>query len=326
MLRPQNVPQHAPLSWTLHRGEWILAALPPIPAAAGIIVCGDIPLATLSVKSAYRFLLAQDIMRVQPHPLRPLSDLPAVLWPERWLWIAKSPLPIKVRQTVWRRWHNKLYLGPEEPSIDALSDDDPDQRFDPKCPYDGVHIDSPAHFVHWCPAVARSAQQYLAQCWRLWAPNEPPVDIWLTNEWSPRSGWMVAFACLAHALYAGRMHRLDPKFAALPNSHHLIYVLYLFRKFVSATVHAALGIEPAPAHRLEKLGWPASWLTFDQGIVAVRLSWPPPPPPPRPLPLPIPSIAPPISPLSLLASSLSPQPQPAIPVMVMALLQLRPRC
>jgi len=144
---------------------------------------------------------------------------------------------------------------------------------------------------------------------------------------------MVAFACLVHALYAGRMHRLDPKFAALPNSHHLLYVLYLYRKFVSATVHAALGIEPAPAHRLEKLGWPARWLTFDQGIVAVRLSWPPPPPPPpppRPLPLLAPSIAPPISPPSRLASSLSPplslQSQPAIPAVVMALLQLRPRC
>ena len=195
MLHPQNVPQHAPLSWILHRGEWIQAALPPIPAAAGIIVCGDIPLATLSVKSTYRFLLAQDIMRVQPRPLRPLSDLPAVLWPERWLWIAKSPLPIKVRQTVWRRWHNKLYLGPEEPSIDALADDDPDQHFDPKCPFDNVHIDSPAHFVHQCPAVARAAQLYLAQCWRLWARSRP---LWILGFWTSGrrtlAGWLPSHA------------------------------------------------------------------------------------------------------------------------------------
>ena len=198
-------------------------------------------------------------------------------------------------------------------------------------PYDDVHIDSPAHFVHQCPAIARAAQLYLAQCWRLWAPIATPMDSWLLDEWSPHSGWMVVFACLVHALYAGRMHRLDAQFAALPNSHHLFYVLYLYRKLVSATVHAALGIEPAPVHRLEKLGWPASWLSYEQGIIAVQLCWPPPPPPPPPRSIAAPrSIATPVSPLSTLASALSPpispQSSPVIPAVIAALLQLRPRC
>ena len=58
------------------------------------------------------------------------------------------------------------------------------------------------------------------------------------------------------------MHRLDPKFAALHDSQHLLYVLWLclFRKFVSATVYAALGIDPTPRARIVQLGWAARWL------------------------------------------------------------------
>ena len=41
--------------------------------------------------------------------------------------------------------------------------------------------------------------------------------------------WMLAFACLHHALYAGRMHRLDERFAGDRPIAHLLYVLALFQ-------------------------------------------------------------------------------------------------
>ena len=42
-------------------------------------------------------------------------------WRERWVWVCSSPLPPKVRQTNWRRWLNRLYLGEPQPLINEFA-------------------------------------------------------------------------------------------------------------------------------------------------------------------------------------------------------------
>ena len=84
---------------------------------------------------------------------------------------------------------------------------------------------------------------------------------------------MLAFACLHHALYAGRMHRLDTRFARDRPISHLLYVLALFRKLVHGIAQATVGhlTDARLRDRLKKLGWPRNWCVA--GDFAV--SWPP---------------------------------------------------
>src|SRR4051794_26759226 len=66
--------------------------------------------------------------------IKKLSFLPlGGKWRTRWKWLARSPLPCKVRQTLWRRWVQKLFLGDKHPLIDALPNDDPLQVLTASC-------------------------------------------------------------------------------------------------------------------------------------------------------------------------------------------------
>jgi hypothetical protein len=143
----------------------------------------------------------------------------------------------------------------------------------PSCPYHAHQEGLLAHFAAMCNVIASPAQANLALCWRLWS-DLAPAACWLTQEWADKQhGWMLAFACLHHALYAGRMHRLDERFARDRPASHLLYVLALFRKLVWGIVRATVGhLSDAPLRdRLKKLCWPANWCT--DGKAAVQ--WPP---------------------------------------------------
>ena len=98
--------------------------LPAMPDCKDIVVCGNVPIAKLTVKAAYSFLLRCDFADRRSAPRNPLK-LPRIFplindaqLTKRWQWIASSPLPAKVRQTLWRRWHNRLWLGPESVTAD----------------------------------------------------------------------------------------------------------------------------------------------------------------------------------------------------------------
>jgi hypothetical protein len=285
MLSPRNVPDYEAPKWRFVGNSMRPTSLPPIPTFKEIIVCGNLKLTEISVKKVYRYLrekdfsnrsrdaLEQDLCS-KAHLIKPLSFLPLPgLWKKRWKWLTQSPLPIKVRQTVWRRWNQKLYLGPVVPISDALDDDDPAQLQEPRCPYNEFHVDTPHHFVRHCQ-VARSAQLYLVDCWRMWEDQEP-VASWINEEYSPHAAWNVAFACLLHALYAGRMHRLDVKFAQDSPLQLLLYVIALFQKLVNATARAGVGETPAIMARLERLNWPHKWCgTAADGTRSVKVQWP----------------------------------------------------
>ena len=122
-----------------------------------------------------------------------------------------------------------------------------------------------------------------------------PNTCWPTQEWADKQhGWMLAFACLHHALYAGRMHRLDERFARDRPHSLLLYVLALFRKLVCGIVRATVGhlIDAPLRKRLKKLHWPANWCVDGNATV----QWPQLPggtttftPPPHHPPLPTPT-------------------------------------
>ena len=137
----------------------------------------------------------------------------------------------------------------------------------PKCPY-ANHSDSLAHFAVDCPIVATPAHRYLTQCWRLWS-GSAPEPAWLKCEWAGvNRGWMLAFACLHHALYAGRMHRLDETHANDSALALLLYVLALFRKLIKGMAEAAVGMIKDPdslTRRLKKLRWPEKWCNNRSG-------------------------------------------------------------
>jgi hypothetical protein len=139
-------------------------------------------------------------------------------------------MPTKVRQTNFRRWHNRLFLGYDLPVTDAIAMEDENQQFAPYCPYDDNHRDSPQHFTHHCQ-LARCAQAYLRLCWKAWHVQTTQEEYrqWLKKEWSPHNGWNLAFVCLTHALYAGRMMRMDEKRTYASLWEILIAVLSLFR-------------------------------------------------------------------------------------------------
>jgi len=267
--------------------------LPAMPDCKDIVVCGNVPIAKLTVKAAYSFLLRRDFADRRSAPRSPLK-LPRIFplinnaqLTKRWQWIASSPLPAKVRQTLWRRWHNRLWLGPESATADDAAAAQADQAKAPLCPYHPHQDDSLTHFAYMCAEAAAPAQAYLAQCWQLW--TDYAVDpLWLTKEWAGKqAGWMLAFACLHHALYAGRMHRLDARFARDRPISLLLYVLALFRKLVHGIAQATVGhlTDARLRDRLKKLGWPDSWCE----VGAFAMPWPPlpgaatpaPPPPPH---------------------------------------------
>ena len=134
---------------------------------AGITVCDGIALDKLSVKTVYRFLLARDLAEYVPPPTLPL--IPALQWPRRWKWLAKVMLPQPVRQFMWNRWHDRLYMGEirEDPS--------------PRCAFcparaTAYHCSKECH-------VAEAARDLLQRCWEHWSGERFPAA-WWTNEWS----------------------------------------------------------------------------------------------------------------------------------------------
>ena len=277
LLRPRNIGSYIPPGWSFVGAALHINTLPALPDCTRTTVCGDIPLAQLTVQKAYSYLLRQDFAT---HWIKPPAPLPlsAAFWPARWTWVRSSPMPIKVRQTLWRRWHNKLYLGPLLPlteDIDLTEDFGPG---DPACPYNEHHRDSPLHFVYNCPPITLGAHAFLSRCWTLWT-GSVPSPLWVMDEWagSENRGWSLAFACLVHALYAGRMHRMDPKSAHDGPLDLLLYVLALFKKQLTGTIHAALGnlLSLKKIKRCNKLGWPASWITRTDGVAKLTISWPP---------------------------------------------------
>jgi hypothetical protein len=154
-----------------------------------ITVCGGIPLKDLTVKAAYRFLLQQETQAMQS-PIPTLADLDSSLWEKRWKWLCKSGLPLNVRQLMWRRWQDKLYMGAtkEDPS--------------PLCAFCPSFV-SAMHFAKEC-RVAKEAKAILRRCWRHWTGKVFP-DSWWINEYSNDWAWMACFAFIIHALYLARV-------------------------------------------------------------------------------------------------------------------------
>ena len=92
-----------------------------------------------TVKAAYSFLMRHDFADRRSAPRSPLK-LPRIFLlindaqlTKCWQWIASSPLPAKVRQTLWRRWHNRLWLGPESATTDDAAAVQADQAKAPSC-------------------------------------------------------------------------------------------------------------------------------------------------------------------------------------------------
>ena len=94
-----------------------------------------------------------------------------------------------------------------------------------------------------------------------------------------KRGWMLAFACLHHALYAGRMHRLDEAHTNDSALALLLYVLALFRKLINGMAQAAVGMINDPhslTRRLKKLRWPENWCNSSSlSHTFLHIAWPP---------------------------------------------------
>ena len=293
-LLPKSLPAAPRASkWSFSTGGKLhVASLPPIPSCTAVTICDDVPLEKLTVKIAYKFLLAADFEAhseaafldgrctksavIKPPKLLDAVDDPFIR--QRWKWLGSSPLPAKVRQSLWRRWHDCLWLGPTAEPPASPDSCEPAPAPAPKCPY-ANHSDSLAHFAVDCPIVATPAHRYLTQCWRLWS-GSAPEPAWLKCEWAGvNRGWMLAFACLHHALYAGRMHRLDEAHANDSALALLLYVLALFRKLINGMAEAAVGMIKDPdslTRRLKKLRWPEKWCnnnSFSHNYL--HIAWPP---------------------------------------------------
>ena len=107
-LQPQHVPPAPRASqWAFDSGARAhVVLLPAMPDCKDIVVCGNVPIAKLTVKAAYSFLLRRDFADRRSAPRDPLK-LPRIFplindaqLTKRWQWIASSPLPAKVRQTL----------------------------------------------------------------------------------------------------------------------------------------------------------------------------------------------------------------------------------
>jgi hypothetical protein len=177
-------------------------SLPSEEDLAGITVCGGFTLDSLSVKTVYRFFLARDLAEYAPPPTLPL--IPALQWPRRWRWLAKVMLPQPVRQFMWNRWHDRLYMGEirEDPS--------------PRCAFCSARATA-YHCFKECH-VAEAARDLLQRCWEHWCGGRFPAA-WWKNEWSPDASWMACFALLLHSIYVVRIkivkedRRIEPKSA-----------------------------------------------------------------------------------------------------------------
>ena len=66
----------------------------------------------LSVKTIYSFLRSAKLQRDNHavHLLPLAHDAPAA-WAQRWSWLKHARLSPRARQTVFLRWHDRLYLG-----------------------------------------------------------------------------------------------------------------------------------------------------------------------------------------------------------------------
>jgi hypothetical protein len=190
-LQPSGCPVTALPSWSWNGKAFTCAARPPIPSAeqaAAIVVCGSTPLEKLTVKGAYLFLLGQALADITPIPT--LFGLKFDLWSKRWKWLCKSGLPMNVRQLMWRRWQDKLYLG--------ATKDNPT----PKCAFCDALVSS-THFAKEC-RVAKEARAILRRCWHHWTGEHFP-DKWWNDEYSKDWAWMACFAFMVHALYLARV-------------------------------------------------------------------------------------------------------------------------
>ena len=85
------------------------------------------------MQAAYEFLLARDFEQRTPSPLTPLRCINDVHLRLCWRWLSSSPLPPKVRQTLWRRWHGHLWLGPTRCVAPELTEDHEAQQHAPSC-------------------------------------------------------------------------------------------------------------------------------------------------------------------------------------------------
>lgn len=172
-------------------GRWTPASLSSIPdgaSLASITVCGGVTLDKLSVKVAYAFLLRREMLLHVPAPTLPLIN--PWRWERRWQWLAKVFLPQPVRQLMWNRWHNRLYMG------ETREDPNPRCAF---CPARATAY----HCFKEC-RVAEAARDILQQCWVHWTGQEF-ADKWWKDEWSSDKAWMACFAFVMHALYIARI-------------------------------------------------------------------------------------------------------------------------
>jgi exonuclease III len=245
--------------------RWDCSNRPAIPASdlfAETTVCGGlVPLEKLTVKAAYKYLL-QKAVAASNKVVPLLLPLSVHKWPRRWAWLCKSGLPMNVRQLVWRRWHDKLYLG-------ATSEDP-----NPSCVFCSAQASS-WHFVHEC-RVGKEALAFLRCVWRHWTGKTFPTS-WWDDEWASKEpAWNACFAFLVHALYRVRVEVVKGERIIAP----MTAVTRIFRSSLeiqlqSLTWHQK--ILDRPLHDRWILG--GAWLqpSDHHNDLTVCVTWPSPP-------------------------------------------------
>jgi hypothetical protein len=172
-IQPANLPQ--------------ISANAPLPSAAmfsAVTVCGGVPFLKCTTAQRYDFLSAHSVLVPQQ------LDEPAVsesTWKERWLWLKKTNLPNVVRQTLWRKWHGKLYLGANR------------ENRVPVCPHCPHVLQTVRHLTFECP-VAQSVARGVDTWWFHWTGDHGLPSAWV-REWHSNPAWMALFAFVVHSLY-----------------------------------------------------------------------------------------------------------------------------
>ncbi len=238
-------------------------SLPSTLDSSSISVCDGVRLEKLTVKTAYLFLLRRDLERL-PLTASPLALPCPSLWSKRWRWLNASLLPQPVRQLMWRRWHNKLYMGETKDTPSPLC---------PFCPR--RTLASALHSFKDC-SLALAARELLQECWLLWTGSRFDTT-WWDNEYSPNAAWMACFSFMLHALYVARVRvvtdDLDAKDARVAVAHR-------FRASVDSFVHSLCWFYRFEHSRRldERLKLGGAWLKEPSpSFLTFCVSWPGPP-------------------------------------------------